>query len=104
MRQIPKTPNRMGPQVEPLRVKYSFEPDSKTEHECPADEEVSDLHPPLPAKTERADSIVPGAVVRASGSFDENTTMKSGGPIAPQAEQESDRQRPLSNFFLLFLP
>ena len=46
-------------------VKYSLESERKTEHEYSIEEEVSNLHPPLLAKTERADKVVPGAAVSA---------------------------------------
>jgi hypothetical protein len=52
------------------------------------DEEVSDLHPPLLALAERADKVMPGAVVGASGPFDEkpdDEEQRTDG--APQASR-----------------
>jgi hypothetical protein len=66
MRQIPKKPDRMeSPSRTFTWVKYSLEPERKTEHEYSIEEEVSNLHPPLLAKTERPDKVVPGAAVSA---------------------------------------
>ena len=73
-------------------VKHAPESDGKAKHECSTDEEVSDLYPPLLTKTKRADKVVPGAVVGASGPFDEKHDNEEERADCAAGQQESGCQ------------
>ncbi len=74
-------------------VQHAPESDGKAEHEDAAEEEVGDLHPASFAQAERADKVVPGAVVGARGPFDEEHDDEEQRTECATGKQKSERQR-----------
>ena len=80
-------------------VKHAPESGVKAEHEYSTDKEVGYLHPSPRAQTERADKVVPGAVVDASGPFHEKHDDEEQWTDCAAGQEESCRQWLLSNSF-----
>ncbi|HET8843857.1 MAG TPA: hypothetical protein VFN35_20505, partial [Ktedonobacteraceae bacterium] len=79
------------------RAQEQPESEGKTEHERSADDEVGDLHPPTLPQAERADSVLPDAVVRTRGAFDEKDHNEEQRTNGTASQEQPDCRWLLSN-------